>query len=163
MVNDAGAGFDVEGAMKGRGLGLVSMRERLRSVGGTLKISAAPGRGVIVEARVPQLDATRTAGAPQSAATSDERATNTGRRTTAAGDERLPRRARAASNPRDSTRPGGPTRSPRTDRGLPSRVILAGHLDTVPIADNVPSRLSGGELHGCRFHYAPAPLLRCWS
>jgi succinyl-diaminopimelate desuccinylase len=37
----------------------------------------------------------------------------------------------------------------RTDRGLPSRVILAGHLDTVPIADNVPSRLSGGELHGC--------------
>ena len=28
----------------------------------------------------------------------------------------------------------------RTDRGLPSRVMLAGHLDTVPIADNVPSR-----------------------
>jgi succinyl-diaminopimelate desuccinylase len=37
----------------------------------------------------------------------------------------------------------------RTNRGLPSRVILAGHLDTVPIADNVPSRRSGGELHGC--------------
>ncbi len=37
----------------------------------------------------------------------------------------------------------------RTDHGLPSRVILAGHLDTVPIADNVPSRLVGGELHGC--------------
>ena len=37
----------------------------------------------------------------------------------------------------------------RTSHGLPSRVILAGHLDTVPIADNVPSRLSGGELHGC--------------
>ncbi|WP_405485585.1 succinyl-diaminopimelate desuccinylase [Nocardia sp. NBC_00511] len=28
----------------------------------------------------------------------------------------------------------------RTHRGLPTRVILAGHLDTVPIADNVPSR-----------------------
>jgi succinyl-diaminopimelate desuccinylase len=37
----------------------------------------------------------------------------------------------------------------RTNYGLPSRVILAGHLDTVPIADNVPSRLTDGELHGC--------------
>lgn len=27
----------------------------------------------------------------------------------------------------------------RTDRGLPERVILAGHIDTVPVADNVPS------------------------
>ncbi|MGN2636091.1 succinyl-diaminopimelate desuccinylase [Nocardia takedensis] len=27
----------------------------------------------------------------------------------------------------------------RTDHGLPNRVVLAGHLDTVPIADNVPS------------------------
>ncbi|WP_072687994.1 succinyl-diaminopimelate desuccinylase [Rhodococcus marinonascens] len=37
----------------------------------------------------------------------------------------------------------------RTDRGLPGRVMLAGHLDTVPIADNVPSRREGGLLHGC--------------
>ncbi|OBK73805.1 succinyl-diaminopimelate desuccinylase [Mycobacterium sp. 1274761.0] len=37
----------------------------------------------------------------------------------------------------------------RTHRGLSSRVILAGHLDTVPIADNVPSRLADGVLHGC--------------
>ncbi|MEV6431222.1 succinyl-diaminopimelate desuccinylase [Nocardia sp. NPDC051463] len=42
----------------------------------------------------------------------------------------------------------------RTDRGLPTRVILAGHLDTVPIADNVPSRFEVDEageqvLHGC--------------
>jgi succinyl-diaminopimelate desuccinylase len=28
-------------------------------------------------------------------------------------------------------------------------VLLAGHIDTVPIADNVPSRLLDGELHGC--------------
>ena len=37
----------------------------------------------------------------------------------------------------------------RTNRGLDSRVILAGHLDTVPIADNVPSRREGEILHGC--------------
>jgi succinyl-diaminopimelate desuccinylase len=37
----------------------------------------------------------------------------------------------------------------RTHHGKPTRVILAGHLDTVPIADNVPSRRVDGELHGC--------------
>lgn len=37
----------------------------------------------------------------------------------------------------------------RTDFGLPSRVVLAGHIDTVPLADNTPHRLSDGILHGC--------------
>jgi succinyl-diaminopimelate desuccinylase len=37
----------------------------------------------------------------------------------------------------------------RTTLGRPSRVVLAGHLDTVPIADNLPSRLLDGQLHGC--------------
>ncbi|MGY1810193.1 succinyl-diaminopimelate desuccinylase [Blastococcus sp. SYSU D00669] len=37
----------------------------------------------------------------------------------------------------------------RTDLDRPTRVVLAGHLDTVPIADNVPSRLADGVLHGC--------------
>jgi succinyl-diaminopimelate desuccinylase len=37
----------------------------------------------------------------------------------------------------------------RTSLGRPSRVLLAGHLDTVPVAENLPSRLAGGELHGC--------------
>jgi succinyl-diaminopimelate desuccinylase len=39
----------------------------------------------------------------------------------------------------------------RTNLGRPTRVVLAGHLDTVPIADNVPSRLdeATGRLHGC--------------
>jgi succinyl-diaminopimelate desuccinylase len=39
----------------------------------------------------------------------------------------------------------------RTDLGRPTRVVLAGHLDTVPIADNVPSRLDEqtGRLYGC--------------
>ncbi|BDB44409.1 MULTISPECIES: succinyl-diaminopimelate desuccinylase [Mycobacterium] len=37
----------------------------------------------------------------------------------------------------------------RTALGRPSRVLLAGHLDTVPAADNLPSRLLGDQLHGC--------------
>jgi len=38
----------------------------------------------------------------------------------------------------------------RTSLGRERRVLLAGHLDTVPIADNVPSRLDGfGRLFGC--------------
>jgi succinyl-diaminopimelate desuccinylase len=41
----------------------------------------------------------------------------------------------------------------RTNLGRPTRVVLAGHLDTVPIADNVPSELRDvdGEqrLYGC--------------
>ncbi|UXA20911.1 succinyl-diaminopimelate desuccinylase [Mycobacterium sp. SMC-4] len=37
----------------------------------------------------------------------------------------------------------------RTDYGRPSRVLLAGHTDTVPAADNLPSRLENGVLHGC--------------
>src|ERR1700738_5235783 len=37
----------------------------------------------------------------------------------------------------------------RTNLGRRTRVLLAGHLDTVPIADNVPSRRDGDELYGC--------------
>jgi succinyl-diaminopimelate desuccinylase len=37
----------------------------------------------------------------------------------------------------------------RTDTGAPQRIVLAGHLDTVPIAANVPSRRDGTILHGC--------------
>ena len=31
----------------------------------------------------------------------------------------------------------------------PSRVLLAGHLDTVPVAGNLPSRRENDVLHGC--------------
>ncbi len=37
----------------------------------------------------------------------------------------------------------------RTELGRDQRVALAGHLDTVPIAGNVPSRRVDGVLHGC--------------
>ncbi|MHA6620118.1 succinyl-diaminopimelate desuccinylase [Pseudonocardia sp. DLS-67] len=37
----------------------------------------------------------------------------------------------------------------RTELGRDKRVLLAGHIDTVPIAGNVPSRRAGGLLHGC--------------
>jgi succinyl-diaminopimelate desuccinylase len=37
----------------------------------------------------------------------------------------------------------------RTNFGRASRVLLAGHLDTVPAADNVPSRRDGDDLVGC--------------
>ena len=37
----------------------------------------------------------------------------------------------------------------RTDLGRERRVLLAGHLDTVPIADNLPSRREGHLLWGC--------------
>ncbi|MDQ1735045.1 MAG: succinyl-diaminopimelate desuccinylase [Pseudonocardiales bacterium] len=37
----------------------------------------------------------------------------------------------------------------RTELGLAQRIVLAGHLDTVPIANNLPSRVADGRLIGC--------------
>ena len=52
-VADSGAGFDRETGMKSTGLGLTSMQERLRLVGGTLSIESRPRRGTTIYARVP--------------------------------------------------------------------------------------------------------------
>jgi PAS domain S-box-containing protein len=53
IVSDSGIGFDWQDAMNRRGLGLISMRERLRLVNGELSIQSEPGRGTTVLARVP--------------------------------------------------------------------------------------------------------------
>ena len=52
-VSDSGAGFDVQAAKQGRGLGLTSMEERLRLINGKLSIESKPRRGTTVHARVP--------------------------------------------------------------------------------------------------------------
>jgi len=43
----------------------------------------------------------------------------------------------------------GNTLMARTDIGRAQRVVLAGHLDTVPLAGNFPSRTEGGRIFGC--------------
>jgi PAS domain S-box-containing protein len=52
-ISDSGAGFDLKAAKDGRGLGLISMEERLKIVGGELLIESQPKRGTTIHARVP--------------------------------------------------------------------------------------------------------------
>jgi PAS domain S-box-containing protein len=52
-VSDPGIGFDQTETMNRRGLGLISMRERLQLVSGHLAIESKPGHGTIVRVRVP--------------------------------------------------------------------------------------------------------------
>ena len=52
-ISDSGIGFNPDDITEKEGLGLDSMRERLRAVGGTLAIESDPGRGTRVEAAVP--------------------------------------------------------------------------------------------------------------
>ncbi|SFB77228.1 succinyldiaminopimelate desuccinylase [Nocardioides terrae] len=57
----------------------------------------------------------------------------------------------------------GHTLVARTSYGLGERVVLAGHLDTVPVNDNLPSRLEDGVLHGlgtCDMKGGDAVILR---
>ena len=52
-VVDDGCGFDADLKPLGASLDIVSMRERMRAVGGKLVINAVPGKGTRVEASVP--------------------------------------------------------------------------------------------------------------
>jgi len=52
-VSDAGRGFDVEAAKEHRGLGLVSMLERVHLVHGSLDVESQLGEGTKILAVVP--------------------------------------------------------------------------------------------------------------
>lgn len=53
VINDSGRGFDLETELQGTGLGLTSMRERVRLVNGTFSIDSKPNRGTTIYVRVP--------------------------------------------------------------------------------------------------------------
>jgi two-component system sensor histidine kinase UhpB len=50
LIADAGGGFDPRKAVRGAGLGVTSMHERVELLGGTLQIDSAPGKGTQVTA-----------------------------------------------------------------------------------------------------------------
>jgi|GEM_PF-2376584 PAS domain S-box-containing protein len=52
-ITDQGIGFDPIAAESSQGLGLLSMEERLRSMGGELFVHSSPGRGTCIEASIP--------------------------------------------------------------------------------------------------------------
>jgi signal transduction histidine kinase len=53
IVSDSGKGFDIEAAKRKRGLGLTSMQERVRLVGGTIVIDSKPSAGTTIHVCVP--------------------------------------------------------------------------------------------------------------
>jgi signal transduction histidine kinase len=63
-IRDEGVGFDVE-ATRGFGLGLTSMRERLKLVGGELFVESQPSRGTTIRARTPIRGGEDQAGTPR--------------------------------------------------------------------------------------------------
>ncbi len=52
-VKDSGVGFTPESRIKGSGLGLVSMQERVRLVHGDFAVTSSPGGGTQISVRVP--------------------------------------------------------------------------------------------------------------
>ena len=52
-VSDSGSGFDTEAARESRGLGLISMQERLKLMKGTCVIESQPMRGTTIHVCVP--------------------------------------------------------------------------------------------------------------
>jgi signal transduction histidine kinase len=56
VVSDEGKGFDLAAAKVNRGIGLITMQERVSLVDGDLRIESQPGHGTTVHARVPIID-----------------------------------------------------------------------------------------------------------
>jgi signal transduction histidine kinase len=56
FIEDMGDGFNVKKARGKRGLGLISMEERVRLVNGTFKIRSLKGVGTVIEVHVPLSD-----------------------------------------------------------------------------------------------------------
>jgi signal transduction histidine kinase len=52
-VSDDGVGFDCDSINDRDGLGVMSMQERMRSIGGILTIGSKPSQGTLLEARLP--------------------------------------------------------------------------------------------------------------
>ena len=52
-IHDNGAGFDLKAGKWQHGIGIVSMKERVRLVQGEFSIHSAPGRGTTVSVFVP--------------------------------------------------------------------------------------------------------------
>ncbi len=52
-VSDLGVGFDPQETIHHRGLGLISMQERMQLVSGEISINSHPGSGTTIHARVP--------------------------------------------------------------------------------------------------------------
>jgi PAS domain S-box-containing protein len=52
-IRDSGKGFEIDAAKQGRGLGLVSMEERVRLVNGTIVIESRPMAGTCIRVGIP--------------------------------------------------------------------------------------------------------------
>jgi len=59
IVHDSGKGFDVEAALQSKGLGLISMRERVRLVNGEIAIESKPMGGTTIHVHVPLAEGQR--------------------------------------------------------------------------------------------------------
>lgn len=71
MVRDSGAGFDTTAPDKRRGLGLISMQERLNHLDGTFSMNSHPGGGTTIHARVPFSKAAQETGLEQNSHSSE--------------------------------------------------------------------------------------------